>query len=111
MHETGLAQDILKKALALAEQKGIIEINHLKVIVGETLLVHPEEFDAAFERVSKGTIAYGAKIELHLSPLKARCTKCGREFTGKEGRVSCPTCGSRSLNIISGNELKIDKLE
>jgi hydrogenase nickel incorporation protein HypA/HybF len=111
MHEIGLAQDVLKKALALAEKQGLVEINHIKVIAGETLLLHPEEFDDAFDKVAKGTIADGAKIELHLSPLKAKCKNCGREFTGKENMLACSACGSKSLEIISGNELKIAALE
>ena len=107
MHEIGLAQDILKKAVPLAQQKGLIKINHIKVLAGETLLIHPEEFDHAFDHVAKGTLAEGAQIELHLSPLRGRCMKCGREFSGKEASLACPSCGSKSIDIISGNELEI----
>ena len=111
MHEIGLAQDILKKALPLAEEKELVKINHIKVLAGETLLIHPEEFDQAFEKVAKGSIAEGAKIELHLSPLKARCTFCGRQFSGKEPKLECPACGKKDFDLLSGNELEIKEIE
>lgn len=111
MHEIGLAQDILKKAIPLAQEKELIKINHIKVLAGETLLIHPEEFDQAFDHVAKGTLAEGAKIELHIAPLVARCMRCGKEFTGKEMKLACPSCGSKSIDIVSGKELEIKEVE
>jgi hydrogenase nickel incorporation protein HypA/HybF len=107
MHEMGLAQDIIRNALPLAQAKGLEKISQLKVKAGETLLIHPEEFDHAFAHVSQGTIAEGARVELEISPLRAQCQGCGSEFKGKELRLDCPQCGSNNIQIVSGKELEI----
>ncbi|MFA5876555.1 MAG: hydrogenase maturation nickel metallochaperone HypA, partial [Candidatus Margulisiibacteriota bacterium] len=101
MHEIGLAEDILKKALPLAQKMGLKKISALKVLAGETLLIHPDEFEQAFSMVAANTLAKGAKIELTISPLKAACAKCGSEFSGKTFSPTCQKCGSTNINIMS----------
>lgn len=110
MHELGLAEDISRKILAEAKAKGLSKISYAKVKVGETLVTDQPELIELFAMVSKGTPAEGAKLEIVLSPLKAACGNCKKEFNPKDIRFDCPGCGSGSIKITSGNELVIEEL-
>lgn len=111
MHELGLAQDVLKKIKAEAKAKGLSKVMYAKVRIGETLIHDPPEFKEIFLKISAGTVAEGVKLELEISPLKAICSNCKKEFNSPTPRLDCPHCGSTRLQISSGKELLIEDLK
>ena len=111
MHELGLAEDISRKILAEAKTRGIPRVNYARIRVGETLVTDQPELIELFAMVSKGTPAEGAKLDIVLSPLKAVCGNCKKEFNPSAIRFDCPNCGSGSIKITSGNELVIEELK
>ena len=61
--------------------------------------------------LAEGTIAEGARIEAETLPLKVRCRDCERESEITRASIACPFCGSLRLQILSGNEFLIDRIE
>jgi hydrogenase nickel incorporation protein HypA/HybF len=110
MHELGLAEDILRKIKEEAKVRSLSKVSYARIKIGETLVTDQSELVELFSMVSTGTSAEGAKLDIVLSPLKAVCSKCKKEFNPKVIRFDCPSCGSNSINIISGKELLIEEL-
>ena len=111
MHELGLAEDILRKIKEEAKKNGLSKVAYAKIRVGETLVTDQPELIELFSMVSLGSPAEGAKLDIVLSPLKAVCGSCKKEFNPQVIRFDCPSCGSGSINIISGKELIIEELK
>jgi hydrogenase nickel incorporation protein HypA/HybF len=108
-HEIGLAEDILRKVLRLAGSKGIKKISRASISVGEFYLARPEQIAHSFQMVSRGTPAEGAKLNITISPLKARCSSCKKEF--ELSSQKCPSCGGVGIEIVSGKELLVERVE
>ena len=111
MHELGLAEDILRKIKEEAKKQGLPKVAYAKMKVGETLVTDQPELIELFSMVSLGSPAEGAKLDIVLSPLKAVCGSCKKEFNPKVIRFDCPSCGSGIIKITSGNELVIEELK
>ena len=110
MHEYVLAQNILNKILERAKERGLKQISYARVSVGETLLHDKTELEELFIQVSKGTLAHGINLDINITPLKAVCDDCGKEFDAKIKRFDCSKCGSRNIQIVQGNDLVIEEL-
>jgi len=108
-HEVGIAQDILHKVLHEAQRSGLKKVRKASVRIGETLLAHPDEVKHSFSAVSQGTAASGAELEIAISPLRAKCSSCGRDFEAEGMR--CPFCKSGDVEMISGRELLVETVE
>lgn len=108
-HEIGLAGDLLRMILEAASKQGLMKVKKAKVLVGEFHLAHPDQIRHSFEMISKGTPAEGAVLEIVTSKLKARCSKCGAEFDVAGG--ACPGCGGTAVEIVSGKELLVERVE
>jgi len=111
MHELGLAEDILRKIKEEAKKNGLSKVAYAKIRVGETLVTDQPELIELFSMVSTGSSAEGAKLDIVLSPLKAVCSSCKKEFNPKVIRFDCPNCGSGSIKITTGNELVIEEIK
>jgi hydrogenase nickel incorporation protein HypA/HybF len=111
MHELGLAEDILRKIKEEAKAKNLAKVSYAKIRVGETLVTDQPELIELFSMISTGTPAEGAKLDIVISPLKAVCGSCKKEFNPKVIRFDCPGCGSASINIVSGKELLIEEIK
>jgi len=111
MHELGLAEDILRKIKEEAKKNNLPKVAYAKIKIGETLVSDKPELEQLFSMISTGTLAEGTKLDIILSPLKAVCGSCKKEFNPQVIRFDCPSCGSGNIKIISGNELLIEELK
>lgn len=108
-HEIGLAHDILRKAMAAAQAKGLKKIKRIKASVGEFLLPNTDNIKHSFFMITKGTPAEGAKLEVVVAKLKAKCASCGGEFDIKG--LKCLSCNGTGMNITDGKELLVELVE
>jgi hydrogenase nickel incorporation protein HypA/HybF len=66
----------------------------------------------AFDAIKPGTIFDSVILDIDRIPFSAKCTDCETKFSMKdEFLLMCPSCGSRSAQIISGKELYIESIE
>jgi hydrogenase nickel incorporation protein HypA/HybF len=68
MHEYGIAENILKTALAEAAKHQAKQIIKIYVRLGQMNFLKPETLQDAFEIVAKDTIAATAKIDVEEVP-------------------------------------------
>ncbi len=111
MHEVSIAQSLIQ---ILEEEMQSHEGGRLKkvrVLVGELSGVVPDALFFAFEVCSKGSIAEGSALEIVKVPARGVCKSCNREFVPEVPFLICTRCGSPDIEVLSGRELEIDKME
>lgn len=107
MHEMSLAEGIVDIALSTAHQNSSSRILGIEVAVGDFAGVEREALAFCFDAVIKGTIAEGATLQLQAIPLTARCLDCNLVFAPLNYAFKCTYCGSTTVVVESGRELKV----
>ncbi len=67
-----------------------------------------------FNQVSRGTLAEGARLDIHRTPITLRCKVCATEFAVSMGEVfeaKCPQCGDAQNIINTGREFSVEGIE
>ncbi len=111
MHEVSLMEQTLELALEYAHQQHAQKILRLKMRLGAMSGVVPEALEFAFDIVTRGTIAEGAKLEIEEVPVVCHCANCNLEFQPADLFYECPQCGELSSEVRSGKEIELASLE
>lgn len=107
MHELGITRNIVA---IVAEHAGGERVRRVAVDVGQLSGVMSDAIRFAFDVVSVGTCVEGAQLEIREIPGLGRCRACGSEFPMPTLVTPCP-CGSRLIDRIAGEELKVREYE
>lgn len=110
MHEMALAEGILDIAEDYARRNDASRVTKIGILIGEMTGAEPEALSFAFEALSRGTVADGAKIVIRRVPLAGRCAMCGEERTIEGYDFRCRSCGG-VLIVTQGREMKVEYLE
>jgi len=108
VHETAIAQSLLEIVKEQALLYGAKKVTRIRIKVGALSGVVPEALQFAFEVLSRGGVAEGARLEIEEVPSRIRCEDCG-VFEGTPFLV-CPNCG-KLAELLSGRELEIESME
>lgn len=111
MHEVSVCESILDILKAEAAKNKASRIKEVTLKVGEMAGVVEGALRFAFEIVSKGTVAEGAKLTIIDVPLMAKCRACGKEFHIVGYAFSCKHCDSPEIEVVSGRELLIEEID
>jgi hydrogenase nickel incorporation protein HypA/HybF len=111
MHELSLMEQTLAIALEHAQREGASHIHQLTMRVGALSGVVPDALRFAFDVLTPGTIAEGARLDIESVPLVARCARCGQEFEAADLLGECPRCGETATELRQGRELELASLE
>lgn len=66
MHERALLDDLVRKALAVAEAEGATAVTRIRVRLGALSHFTPEHFREHWEDASQGTPAEGAEVDARM---------------------------------------------
>ena len=94
MHETVLARHVLEAVLQRAEDDGASRVRVVRGWLAETESLSPESLGLHFAAHARGTKAEGARLQLDLIHVEARCRACGRTYAPEHHLLLCPACGS-----------------
>jgi hydrogenase nickel incorporation protein HypA/HybF len=111
MHELSITQSLVDLALDEGKKAGVKKIRTINLVIGEMSGVVDASVNFYFSFLSKGTAAEGATLKFNRIPMMARCRDCNAEFRMGEFDWSCPSCKRSSLDIIAGDELRIESIE
>jgi hydrogenase nickel incorporation protein HypA/HybF len=111
MHEVGLMESMLEIALEHARDRGADRIHAIALRVGRLAGVEAEALGLAFEVVTTGTPAEGARLDVEAVPVACYCRPCAREFEPEGFVFACPRCGALSADVRRGRELELASLE
>ncbi len=107
MHELGITQNIV--AIVAENAKGT-KVQRVILEIGKLTAIMPDAIRFCFDVCCQGTIVEGAELEIIEIPGLAICRRCGGEVPLEQPFGICG-CGSRDLEIIAGEELKIKEME
>jgi len=109
MHEMSVATNILD--LAEKSMEGYRELRSVTVQIGELAGIETESLRFSFEALRKST-PY-PDVQLVIEEVRGRgvCESCGREVHMDEPFALCPECGTYSVRITRGQELKLLSIE
>ena len=104
MHSLAMAQDILEAALIEAEKHNARLIKAISVKIGDGHFAESDSLQFCLEATAKGTIAEGARIELELTGITAKCRECALVFPVEDHSPICPHCGDGNPEILGSEE-------
>lgn len=107
----GITQGILAAAFEAATDAGAERITEVRITIGELTEIQTFALDFAFESLTPGTMAEGARLVVTELPPKSRCRDCGVEYEHDRFTMLCPECGSMNVELLQGRELRIDSIE
>jgi hydrogenase nickel incorporation protein HypA/HybF len=111
LHELSITESILSITLEQAKQANAVRVSRVNLIVGELAGVVDECVDFYFQLIAKDTVAEGAELSFEHPPTRFRCRDCGNVFVPEGQNWTCPGCGKKDFEIISGRDLHIDSIE
>jgi hydrogenase nickel incorporation protein HypA/HybF len=105
MHELSLANALLESLLRVAAEQRATRIVELEVDCGVLQQVVPEALATAFEALSQGTPAAGARLRIREVGLRVRCRKCGAEYAAAIDNYVCAGCGAADVELLAGRDM------
>ena len=107
MHELGITQEIVE--IVCGHARGA-QVKRIVLEIGMLSAVLPDAIRFCFPLCAEGTAAEGAELEIVEPPGLARCRSCGSQVKLDLPFGQCG-CGSTDLELLSGEELKIQEME
>ncbi len=107
MHELGITRNIVSIVVEAAKGR---RVRRVTLDVGQLSGVMPEAILFCFDIVARGTLLDGAKLDINRIEGRGRCRACGEALAAKPLFEACG-CGSRSIERLAGEELKIREME
>ena len=111
MHELALGQSIVNQVVDLAKREQVGTVSRVRVAVGAGVGVDGDSLRFGFGIAAEGTLADGAVLEIDHIPLRCRCAKCGARFQPRSTKAPCARCGSFTVDILSGRELRVESFD
>ncbi len=110
MHETMVAQSVLKIILAEASKINVKPLS-AKISCGQLNPINEEIMTFAFEVAAKNTVCQGMKLNIVHIPLKATCKKCGKTHDFNIYSPVCAACESTEFVIGKDAPLLLEEIE
>ncbi len=107
MHELAITQSVVD---AVTERLPDARITCVCLEIGALSGVAADSVRFCFDLVTEGTNLQGARLEITQTAGRCHCTVCGRDFEPDGPFAICP-CGSIEVNVVAGQELKIDSVQ
>jgi hydrogenase nickel incorporation protein HypA/HybF len=111
MHELSIMDSALNVALERAREAGATHVQEVRLRVGTLSGVVPDALQFAFEALTPGTLAAGARLRIDDVPARFFCGVCSQEFQADDLLAECPTCHQPSGELRAGRELELASLE
>ncbi len=114
MHELQVTERILGIALQHAAGHEVSRIVRIHLRIGELSDLEDEWIQHYFDYLSKGTLAEKAQLAIKRAPIVVSCTDCKNSFEIKKeklGESTCPDCGAKRLDLVSGREYLVENME
>jgi hydrogenase nickel incorporation protein HypA/HybF len=111
MHEVGIMVEAVQLAVESAQAQGASRVHELRLRVGALSGAVPDALEFAFDAVTAGTLAEGARLCIETVPASWWCAACASEFGGDDLLAACPRCGAWSGELRTGRELDIASIE
>lgn len=110
MHELGIMYHIVKQVVGIARENEVEEVEAIVLQVGEQASVIPKYLQACFPAAVDGTMLANTKLEIEILPANGLCTSCKKVFHVPGENRTCPVCGSKEYELLSGSEFFLKEI-
>ncbi len=118
MHEFSIADQIVKRALKVAQEKKAKKIKSIELSVGQLTLLGEEQLKFWLkEMLNEKEIAKDIRIKINSVKAKIKCKKCGYEGnlrTDDQNHLHpvflCPKCKDSDIDIKEGRDCVIKRI-
>ncbi len=111
MHELAVTQSILDLALKNAKQANATQVTDINLVIGKLSSIVDDSVQFYWELIAKDTICEKAILHFERIPARLLCQDCKIEYTLDSELTPCPSCGSNRVNILTGNEFRLESIE
>ena len=108
MHELSLMTNLLDAAIAEADGA---KVHALRIRVGPLSGVVVEALRFAFDALTPGTPAAGARLDVEETAPAFHCPRCRTDYAAPVGSYLCPNCGAADGERRGGHELELVSIE
>jgi hydrogenase nickel incorporation protein HypA/HybF len=109
VHELAITQAIVS---SVCERVGDSRVLRVVIEIGRLAGVVPDAVRFCFDLSAQGTPVEGATLEIIDRPAAARCRQCRAEIELVDSFIgTCSMCDSVDLEIVKGQELRIQCVE
>jgi hydrogenase nickel incorporation protein HypA/HybF len=106
-----MACELVRQAESEAAARDALSVASVTVRAGILTGVVPELLTRAYEMARVGTLLEDAPLTVEIAPAQARCPACGRVNSFEDFSLVCPNCGGIGLEVTSGDEILLTRLE
>ena len=111
MHELSLMAQVFEIIKETKDKYCLEKITRVELKVGELTCVEKSALEFAFSAFAASNNLVDSKLKIDLVKARAKCANCNLAFRVKwEDRV-CPNCNSYCQQLLSGEELYLNKIE
>lgn len=111
MHELSVCIALLDKVQQVAADHGASKVSQIIISLGPLSGVEAPLLRNAYPLAAAGTVAADAELTIEVAAVKVRCRQCGSDTEVPTNRLLCGTCGDYRTNILSGDELLLQRIE
>ena len=114
MHELSVIKSIYQIVMKHALKGSVNRVLSVTLEIGALSDLQNEWMQRYFDRLSRGTVVEGAKLNITRVPAVFECSDCHQPFgidSLLEKDLSCPRCQCREVNLISGREYHVKNME
>lgn len=111
MHELSVCQGLLKQVSQIAAEHNASAVEKIYLQIGPLAGVEPELLQAAFPIARINTLAEQAEMLIQFMPVRVRCKTCNEVSEAKLNNLTCSACGDWQTELLSGDELLIERVE
>lgn len=99
---------VLEAVMKVAKENRAKKVKSVHIVVGNLLMLNPEQLKFCYDVVTKGTIAEDSELEIEVVKAKIKCTNCGKRFEEYIG--ICDKCGG-ILSVEGGKEMFLKRVK
>ena len=111
MHELGIAQNIIDIVQQAVPEDRFPSIRWIRIRIGQLSGIVPDSLEFCFSALLGETGMPQAGLKMETVPTVSLCKDCLHRFTVEDFAFTCPSCGSSSLELLSGRDLEVVDIE
>ena len=111
MHELSVCLSLLRQMEQIASERNAVAVEKIYLQIGPLSGIEPALLINAYPLAAAGTVAADAELIIEASDVVVSCTECGVESPAKANRLLCSACGDFRTQVVSGDEMILQRLE
>ena len=111
MHELAVTESILEIASRHARQANASKVTDINIVLGRLSSIIDDSVQFYWDMISEDTICKGAALHFKRVPAELACQDCGTRYLLDGDLAPCPQCGGFQLQVLSGEEFRLDSIE